>query len=98
MFEDLVKAIKKAVKRIKRAFKAVARMIRQKIRCMRHEHSFAIQKWHYVHGPSGEKHIVARVKCADCGEHSVRFIHDEKAIRKIKKQAGSLREKGWGDV
>lgn len=98
MFEDLVKDIKKAVERIKRAFKAVVRMIRQKIRCMRHEHSFAIQKWHYVHGPFGEKRIVALVKCTGCGESSARFIRDEKAIRKIKKQAGSLREKGWDSV
>lgn len=88
MFDELIKAVKKAMERIARAF----RELLQKMRCMRHQHNYAIEAWRY----SDYKHaIIARVKCTHCGAVDQKVIYDPRTIKTIKKRAGSLRVERW---
>lgn len=91
MFNELIKAFRKAIERIARAF----REFLQQMRCVRHEHNYSIEAWRYS---DYKRAIIARVKCTHCGAVDQKIIHDPRTISRIKKRAGALRVERWKRV
>lgn len=91
MFDELIKAFRKAIERIARAF----REFLQQMRCVRHEHNYAIKAWRYA---DYRRAIIAHMECTHCGAVEQKIIRDPRVISKIKKRAGSLCVERWKRV